>query len=67
MKLTKAEKEICKKYSARDSEGFVHCDECPLNILDSYYGLECYATIDGRSVTARGLKRYEAETGESTV
>lgn len=21
---------ICKKYSTRDAEGFVHCNECPL-------------------------------------
>ena len=24
------ERKICEKYSARDSEGFVHCFECPL-------------------------------------
>lgn len=30
MRLTKEEKETCKKYSARDEEGFVHCHECPL-------------------------------------
>ena len=30
MKLTKKEQEICNRYSARDSNGFVHCNECPL-------------------------------------
>lgn len=30
MKLTEEEKKICREYSARDSEGFVHCRECPL-------------------------------------
>ena len=32
MRLTKEEKEICKSYSARDKDGFVHCNECPLAI-----------------------------------
>lgn len=30
--LTEKQKKICKKYSARDEEGFVHCKECPLAI-----------------------------------
>lgn len=59
MKLTEKEKEICKKYGKQDKEGNVHCGDCPLNILDSYYGLECYATIDGRTKEAKELKRYE--------
>lgn len=59
MKLTEKEKEICKKYGTQDKEGNVHCGDCPLNILDSYYGLECYATIDGRTKEAKELKRYE--------
>lgn len=29
------EKKICAKYSARDAEGFVHCDECPL-VVDKW-------------------------------
>lgn len=28
--MTDREKKICAKYSARDEEGFVHCNECPL-------------------------------------
>lgn len=32
MRLTKEEKEICKKYSARDENNTVHCYECPLVI-----------------------------------
>ena len=31
--MTEEEKAICKKYSARDEEGLVHCRECPL-VLD---------------------------------
>ena len=30
MRLTKEEKEICKKYSAYDETGHVHCHECPM-------------------------------------
>ena len=45
MKLTESDKRICKKYSARDAEGFVHCNECPLRIAynSNDYGL-CKAT-----------------------
>ena len=28
--MTSEEEAICKKYSARDQYGFVHCQECPL-------------------------------------
>ena len=30
--LTERQKKICEKYSARDSEGYVHCYECPLSV-----------------------------------
>lgn len=30
--LTEKQKKICKKYSARDEKGLVHCKECPLVI-----------------------------------
>ena len=59
MKLTKKEQEICKKYGSADENGLVHCDECPLNIVDSFSGLECYATIDGRTERAKRLERYD--------
>ena len=32
--MTRKEKEICRKYSARDENGLVHCKECPL-VVDS--------------------------------
>ena len=32
MRLTKEEKEICKKYRKRDENNTVHCFECPLVI-----------------------------------
>ena len=60
MKLTNSEKKICKQYSARDKQGYVHCFECPLNIcklMGVPYG-ECYITIDGRTSLAKSLKRY---------
>ena len=40
--MTDEEKAICKKYSARDEEGLVHCMECPLVI--SRYSAICKAT-----------------------
>lgn len=32
MLTTERQKRICAKYSAKDAEGHVHCDECPLVI-----------------------------------
>ena len=58
MKLTEKEKAICKKYSARDEEGLVHCNECPLSIgTPETWDFTCYANIDGRTAEARALKR----------
>ena len=60
MKLTPKEQEICKEYGKRGKDGKVRCHECPLNICNNYIqGLECYATIDGRTSEAKTLKRYE--------
>ena len=55
MKLTPEENEICKEYGARDKDGYVHCNECPLVIRP--YDLICYANIDGRTKEAKELKR----------
>ena len=33
--LTEKQKKVCEKYSARDKEGFVHCNECPL-VVDKW-------------------------------
>lgn len=60
MKLTETEKRICETYRQYDSDGFLHCCDCPLNVIDGF-GLECYATIDGRSTQAKRLKRYDSE------
>ena len=58
MKLTEKEKAICKKYSARDEEGLVHCGECPLSLNHpESWDITCYANIDGRTAEARALKR----------
>lgn len=32
MLTNERQKRICAKYSAKDAEGYVHCDECPLVI-----------------------------------
>ncbi len=55
MKLTENEKKICKIYSARDNDGYVHCNECPLNLSRRHH--ECYVTVDGRTEVAKKLKR----------
>ena len=57
MRLTPKEQEICKKYSARDNKGNVHCDKCPL-VIDRF-DLICYANVDGRTTEAKEVKRYE--------
>ena len=58
MDLTENEKAICREYSKRDEEGFVHCYECPLSLGDpNEYDFTCYANIDGRTKEARELKR----------
>jgi hypothetical protein len=42
MLTTDKEKAICKKYSARDSKGYVHCNICPLR-KGSGYDFRCKA------------------------
>ena len=44
MLTNEREKAICKKYSARDSYGKVHCNECTLNIGKGMWDLRCKAT-----------------------
>lgn len=39
MELTPEEKEICKKYSEPDTNGRVHCSECPLHFGDPKNGI----------------------------
>ena len=51
MRLTAEEKEICKEYSKRDENGFVHCHDCPLAI-DKKYAL-CKRTITEQEWDAR--------------
>lgn len=33
---TEKQKSICRKYSARDKDGYVHCNDCPL-VIDRRY------------------------------
>lgn len=33
--MTDRQKKICDRYSKRDADGFVHCNECPL-VVDNY-------------------------------
>ena len=41
MLSTDEQREICARYSKRDEDGFVHCNECPLVI--SVYWCMCHA------------------------
>ncbi len=43
MLTTEREKAICKKYSARDSKGYVHCNDCPLRKNSGTYDFRCKA------------------------
>lgn len=43
MLTNEREKAICKKYSTRDSEGKVHCNECPLNKSKGMWNAICKA------------------------
>ena len=36
MLKSERQKNICRKYSARDKDGFVHCNDCPL-VVDRKY------------------------------
>ena len=49
--MTQKEKEICKKYSARDENGFVHCKECPL-------------VVDADGFMCKANSRYNRRTKE---
>lgn len=49
--VTQKEKEICKKYSARDENGFVHCKECPL-------------VVDADGFMCKANSRYNRRTKE---
>ncbi len=51
MRLTKEEKEICKKFSVRDKDGYVHCIDCPLAM--DLYQFDCKKTV-----TAKEWKEY---------
>lgn len=54
MRLTKEEKEICKKYSERDENNTVHCFECPL-VIDRLACI-CKANAD-RTIHVRKERR----------
>lgn len=49
--MTQKENEICKKYSARDENGFVHCKECPL-------------VVDADGFMCKANSRYNRRTKE---
>lgn len=44
MLTTEKQKQTCQKYSTRDSDGKVHCLECPLTLPQVWSGIACRAT-----------------------
>ncbi len=44
MLTTEKQKKICEKYSARDSNWKVHCNECPLRLPQVWSLGACRAT-----------------------
>ena len=58
MKLSEKEQAICDRYSARDADGYVRCNACPL-VIDRAACL-CVANADGRTREAREMRRKYA-------
>ena len=40
MLTTERQKRICARYSARDENGYVHCNDCPL-VVNPYQNMCC--------------------------
>ena len=55
MLTTEREKRICKKYSAYDDTGHVHCIDCPLN--DGHY-------VDMPPMTCKAFMHYDRKKKE---
>lgn len=55
MKLTPEEMDICRQYSKRDKEGYVHCFECPL-ALDTRHAV-CKKNISKKEYLAEYSER----------
>ena len=56
------EQKICDKYSSSDTEGRVHCYECPLRKGDArFYDFRCKSN----SHYNRSTKEWEYDEGES--
>lgn len=53
MLTNERQKRICAKYSAKDAEGYVHCDECPLVIYAGWIMCRANAHYD------RHLRNWE--------
>ena len=43
MITTDRDRKTCEKYSRRDSEGYVHCHDCPLKKGEGKYDARCKA------------------------
>ena len=60
MITTKREQAICEKYRKRDSNGYVHCYECPLRKEVGFY----YTLCKSNSHYNRHTKEWEYDEVE---
>ena len=48
MLKSERQKNICRKYSARDKDGYVHCNDCPLVVDRKYHMCRSNSHYDRR-------------------
>ena len=49
MLKSERQEHICRKYSARDDDGYVHCNDCPLVVDQRYYMCRANSHYDRKS------------------
>ena len=61
--MTERQKKICEKYSARDADGYVHCNECPL-LIDKYeYMCKANSVYNRRDRKAKASHKQKKKEG----
>ena len=48
MLKSERQKNICRRYSARDKDGYVHCNDCPLVVDRKYHMCRSNSHYDAR-------------------
>lgn len=63
------DRRICKEYSARDAEGLVHCNECPLRKNQGVWDFRCKANSRYNRKTREweydDVQEHELDTNDS--